>query len=147
LFLKITNKLGRIFAIDYGKQRIGIAVTDSEKIIASGLTTLASPEIFKFIEDYLKKEIVERFVVGYPKTLRNEKSEATVFIDPFLEKLQKKYPHIPISLVDERFTSKIAFQTMIDGGVKKMARRNKALIDKISATIILQSYLESISYR
>ena len=138
--------MGRIFAIDYGKKRIGIAVTDPEKIIATGLTTISNSEIFQFIDSYLKKEKVERFVVGYPKTLSNKNTDATVLIDIFLKKLEKKHQNIPISLVDERFTSKIAFQTMIDGGLRKKARQNKAMIDKISATIILQSYLESISY-
>lgn len=133
--------MSRILAIDYGKKRIGIAVTDELQMIASGLTTIHTAEIFSFLEDYLKKETVELFIVGEPKQLNNLPSESEILIKPFLEKLKKQFPDIDIKRVDERFTSKMAFQTMIDSGLKKKQRQNKALIDEISATIILQSYL------
>lgn len=133
--------MGRILAIDYGKVRTGIAVTDELKIIASGLTTVATEELLTFLKDYTKKENVEGFVIGKPKQLNNTDSESEVLIAPFVEKLQKAFPNIPIYRIDERFTSKMAFQTMIDSGLKKKQRRNKGLVDEISATIILQSYL------
>lgn len=133
--------MGRVLAIDYGKVRTGIAVTDELKIIASGLTTVATEELLTFLKDYTKKESVEAFVIGKPKQLNNTDSESEVLITPFVEKLQKAFPNIPINRVDERFTSKMAFQTMIDSGLKKKQRRNKGLVDEISATIILQSYL------
>lgn len=137
--------MARILAIDYGHKRVGVAVTDPMQLIANGLETVASEQIFDFIADYLKKESVECIVVGYPKTLQNEGSQSLVYINPFLEKLRKLYPMLKIELMDERFTSKMAFQTMIDAGLKKKKRQDKALIDTISATIILQSYLDLIS--
>lgn len=133
--------MAQILAIDFGKKRSGIAVTDDLQIIASGLTTVNTSEIFTFLENYLKKEHVELFLVGEPKQMNNTPSESEVLIIPFIEKLKKKFKHIPIKRVDERFTSKMAFQTMIDSGLKKKQRQNKALLDEISATIILQSYL------
>jgi len=133
--------LGRILAIDYGKKRIGLAVTDSLQLIANGLTTVKINEIYNFLNSYLAKEKVDKFIVGYPKTLANEDSETMNFIRPFIRSLQNKYPEIEVILIDERFTSKIAFQTMIDAGLGKKARRNKELIDTISATLILQTYL------
>lgn len=133
--------MGRILAIDFGKVRTGIAVTDELKIIASGLTTVATNDLLSFLKDYTTKEKVDEFVIGKPKRLNNLDSESEVLITPFLEKLAKAFPNIPINRIDERFTSKMAFQTMIDGGLKKKQRRNKGLIDEISATIILQSYL------
>jgi len=134
--------LGRILAIDYGRKRVGLAVTDPLKMIANGLTTVHSKDIWDFIKNYLEKESVECIVVGYPKQMNNQASEAVRFINPFIKKLVKTYPEMEIKLVDERFTSKMAHQTMIDAGLKKKARQNKALVDTISATIILQSYLE-----
>jgi putative holliday junction resolvase len=134
--------LGRILAIDYGQKRCGIAVTDPMQIIANGLTTVASAELLQFLEKYLAAEIVDRIVVGYPKDLQNRPSESIVFIDAFLKKLTNKYPQMIVDKYDERFTSKIAFQTMIDGGLKKKDRQNKALIDTISAAVLLQSYME-----
>jgi putative holliday junction resolvase len=134
--------MGRIMAIDYGQKRTGIAVTDTLQIIATGLTTVPSATIFDFLKSYCLKEKVDRFVVGYPKTLSNEPAEAIRFVNPFLKKLSIQFPDTPIELADERFTSKMAFQTMIDGGLKKKDRQNKALIDTISATIILQSWME-----
>ncbi|MBO5251525.1 MAG: Holliday junction resolvase RuvX [Bacteroidaceae bacterium] len=135
--------MGRILAIDYGKKRTGIAVTDILQMIANGLTTVATPELMDFILNYVEKESVERIVVGHPKQMNNEESENMKRIVPFVNQLKKKLPHIPIEYVDERFTSVLAHQTMIEGGLKKKARQNKALVDEISATIILQSYLES----
>ncbi|MGI9531705.1 Holliday junction resolvase RuvX [Lutimonas sp.] len=133
--------MSRILAMDYGEKRIGIAVTDEMQIIASGLTTVPTSDIFDFLEDYTKKEKVELFLIGEPKQMNNTASESEKFIAPFINKLQSKLGHIPIKRVDERFTSKMAFQTMIDSGLKKKQRQNKALVDEISATIILQSYL------
>jgi len=134
--------MGRFLAIDYGQKRVGIAVTDVLKMIASPLTTVRNCDLFDFLKTYLQKEPVDCFVVGYPKQLNNQPSESARFVDPFLKQLKKHYPDMLIELIDERFTSKIAFQTMIYGGVKKSDRKNKATIDTVSATIILQSYLE-----
>ncbi|MEE3998855.1 Holliday junction resolvase RuvX [Tenacibaculum sp. FZY0031] len=133
--------MGRILAIDFGKKRTGIAVTDELQIIASGLTTVDTSELISFLKDYTQKENVELFLVGKPKQMDNSDSESEVLITPFLQKLEKAIPSILIKRVDERFTSKMAFQTMIDSGLKKKQRQNKALVDEISATIILQSYL------
>ena len=133
--------MGRILALDYGKKRTGIAVTDEMQIIASGLTTVETPELFSFLEEYLKTETVVLFIVGLPKQMNYEDSESEVLIQPFIKALEVKFPNIPIERVDERFTSKMAVQTMIDGGLSKKQRKNKALVDEISATIILQSYL------
>ncbi len=135
--------MGRILAIDYGKKRTGIAVTDELQIIASGLTTVFTENIFDFLNDYFSKESVELILVGEPKQLDNTPSESEALITPFVEKLEKTYSKIPVKRIDERFTSKMAFQTMIDSGLKRKQRRNKALVDEISATIILQSYLYS----
>jgi len=134
--------LGRILAIDYGKKRIGLAVTDPLQMIANSLTTVHSKDIWDFLKNYLEKEDVECIVVGYPKQMNNQASQAVKFINPFVKKLVKSYPEMEVKLVDERFTSKMAHQTMIDAGLKKKARQDKALVDTISATIILQSYLE-----
>ncbi|KFB00564.1 Holliday junction resolvase [Mangrovimonas yunxiaonensis] len=133
--------MGRILAIDFGAKRTGIAVTDELQIIASGLTTVATSTLLAFLKDYVSKEQVELFVVGKPKQMNNQDSESEVLILPFLDKLKATFPKIPIERVDERFTSKMAFQTMLDSGLSKKQRRNKALVDEISATIILQSYL------
>jgi len=135
--------MARILAIDYGMKRTGIAVTDELQIIASGLTTVNTKDLLSFLKDYIAKEKVELFVVGEPKQMDNTVSESEALILPFLEKLQKQFPNIPVQRVDERFTSKMAFQTMIDSGLKKNQRKNKALVDEISATLILQSYLYS----
>jgi len=140
-FINYVKVLARILSLDYGTKRIGIAVTDELQIIASGLTTVDTKKIFSFLTEYLKKENVELFVVGEPKQLDNTASESEQFIKPFILKLSQTFPKIAIKRMDERFTSKIAFQTMIDSGLKKKQRQNKALIDEISATIILQSYL------
>jgi len=136
--------MARVLAIDYGKKRTGIAVTDELQLIASGLTTIDTAIIFSFLKDYFEKEKVELILVGEPKQMNNTPSESEILIKPFIEKLKKQFPNIEIKRVDERFTSKMAFQTMIDSGLKKKQRQNKALIDEISATIILQSYLYNL---
>lgn len=133
--------MARILAIDYGTKRTGIAVTDEFQIIASGLTTVATKELLPFLKDYISKEKVELFLVGEPKQMNNDVSESEVSIQAFLKKLSNTIPDMPVKRVDERFTSKMAFQTMIDSGLTKGQRKNKALVDEISATIILQSYL------
>ena len=135
--------MARILAIDYGMKRTGIAVTDVLQIIASGLTTVNTNELIPFLKDYTCKEQVELFIVGEPKQMDNTASESEILISPFLKKLELQFPNIPIQRIDERFTSKMAFQTMIDSGLKKNQRKNKALVDEISATLILQSYLYS----
>jgi len=135
--------MSRIVSIDYGKKRSGVAVSDMLQLIANGLTTVATHELFDFIIDYVRKEPVERIIVGLPKQMNNEYSDNMKNIEPFVRRLRKALPDFPIEYVDERFTSVLAHQAMIDGGLKKKARQNKALVDEISATIILQSYLES----
>jgi putative Holliday junction resolvase len=137
--------MGRIMSIDYGKKRVGIAVTDPDRIIATGLTTVSSQDIFHFLEEYVSKENVDCIVVGEPVQMDNTKSEAAKYVDPFVTKLQKQFDYLEIKRMDERFTSKMAMQAMIDGGLKKKARQNKELVDTISATLILQSYLEFIN--
>lgn len=134
--------MARILAIDYGKKRVGIATTDPTQLIANSLTTVSTHLLWDFLTEYFKKEQVEKVVVGYPRKLNNEPSEAVNYINPFLKSFQKKFPEIQLEIFDERFTSKMAFQAMIDGGVKKQKRRDKAMVDAISATIILQYYLE-----
>lgn len=133
--------MGRIVAIDYGKVRTGLAVTDELQIIASGLTTVSTTSLLAFLKDYVTKEKVERFVIGEPKQMNGSVSESEALIIPFIEQMKATFPSILIERQDERFTSKMAFQTMIDSGLKKNQRRNKALVDEISATIILQAYL------
>ena len=135
--------MGRILAIDYGTKRTGIAVTDELQIIASGLTTIETKYLLPFLTEYISNEEVELFVIGEPKQMNNEASESEEHIKGFIEKLTTAIPDIPIVRVDERFTSKMAVQTMIDSGLKKSKRKNKALIDEISATLILQGYLYS----
>jgi len=140
-------KMARIISIDYGRKRVGIAVNDPQQIIATRLTTIPTHTIWDFLNEYFQKEKVEIVVVGYPKQLNNEASEAVRYINPFLKKFQIEYPNMKLEILDERFTSKMAFQTMIDGGLKKQKRQDKALIDGISATIILQSFLEQKRYK
>lgn len=135
------KRMSRILAFDYGEKRIGIAVTDELQIIASGLTTVNTEDIFEFLDKYLADEKVELFLVGEPKQMDNSASESEKFIIGFINRLKERFGEIPIKRVDERFTSKMAFQTMIDSGLKKKQRQNKALVDEISATIILQTYL------
>tara|TARA_R110002049_G_scaffold77202_2_gene197753 strand:+ start:1362 stop:1775 length:414 start_codon:yes stop_codon:yes gene_type:complete len=133
--------VGRIVALDYGKVRTGIAVTDELQLIASGLTTVDTKQLLNFLRKYVSEEKVERFVIGEPKQMNNLPSESEEFIKPFLRTLEGVFPKIPVERQDERFTSKMAFQTMIDSGLNKKQRRDKALVDEISATIILQAYL------
>ena len=130
--------MGRILAIDYGKKRV-----DPCGIIATGLQTVLSQEIFRFLEAYLSHEKVDLFVVGHPKQMDNSDSESMTYIKPFLSGLKRRFPHIPIVMYDERFTSVLAHRTMLEAGLKKKDRQNKALVDEISATIILQTYLEN----
>jgi putative holliday junction resolvase len=138
--------MGRILGIDYGRKRVGLAVTDPLQMFASPLGTVTAQETESFIDEYLKKEKVDEFVVGYPVQMNNKPSESVKYIDPFIKRLKKKYPDKPLHLVDERFTSQIAMRTMIDGGVKKKARQDKSMVDKISASIILQSFLDNRSF-
>lgn len=133
--------MAQILAIDYGKVRTGLAVTDDMQIIASGLATVATNELLDYLKTYTEKENVELFLVGEPKQMDNTASESEVLIKPFISKLRSTFPNIPIERVDERFTSKMAAQTLIDSGLNKKQRQNKALLDEVSATIILQSYL------
>lgn len=134
--------MGRVLSIDYGVRRTGLAVTDPLKIIAGGLTTVETPQIMKFLQDYLKKEPVERFVVGLPRQTNGRDSENLPRVRSFVDKLAKMFPNIPIDMWDERYTSVLAHQTMIQSGIGKKARKNKALVDEISATIILQGWME-----
>lgn len=131
-------------AIDYGSKRVGLAVTDPLRIIASGLETVHSKDLIAFLENYFRKETVDIIVVGEPKTLDNKASDSARFIEPFVTHLRKKFPDIKIERFDERFTSALAHQTMLEGGLGKKARRDKDLVDRISATIILQDYLQFI---
>ena len=136
--------MARILAIDYGLKRTGLAVTDPLQIIANGLTTVESPKLISFLKEYFKKEDVDMMIVGEPKNWDDTDTHATPLVKKIVEKLKKEFPQIPITMVDERFTSKMASRAMIDMGMKKMQRRNKALIDEIAATIMLQEYLERL---
>ena len=133
--------MSRVLGIDYGLKRTGIAVTDELQIIASGLTTVLTKDLFSFLEKYISEENVGLFVIGKPKQMNNTDSESEVHIQDFIKKLVLKFPKIPHVREDERFTSKIAFQSMIDSGLKRKQRRNKGMVDEVSATLILQSYL------
>lgn len=135
--------MGRILAIDYGQKRVGIAVSDPMQIIATGLDTVNVNDIFPYIEKYVQLNKVEKFVVGFAKQMDGKDSESMKYIRPFVQSLKNKYPSIEVVYVDERFTSSLAQKTILDAGLKKKDRQNKALVDKVSATIILQSYLES----
>lgn len=134
--------MGRILAIDYGKKRVGIAVSDPCGIIATGLQTVLSHEIFNFLQEYTAHEKVDLFVVGHPKQMDNTDSESMTYIKPFMVGLKRKFPDIPVVMYDERFTSVLAHKALIEGGAKKKTRQDKALIDTMSATIILTSYME-----
>lgn len=135
--------MGRILAIDYGRKRTGLAVTDSLQMIANGLTTVSSHELVNYLKDYTSREAVDVFVVGFPKQMNNEPSENMQYIEAFVKHLKRTLPDIPVVYHDERFTSVMAHRAMIDGGLKKKKRQDKALVDEISAVIILQSYMES----
>lgn len=136
--------MARILAIDYGAKRTGLAVSDSLQIVPNGLCTVQTCELLKFLTDYVSKESVERFVVGLPKQTNGMDSDNLPRVRKFVDQLQKVFPAIPVSWYDERFTSVMAHQTMLDAGLGRKARRNKALVDEISATIILQGYMDSI---
>lgn len=132
-------------AIDYGSKRVGIAVTDPSQIIATGLTTVHSKDVVEFLKKYFTSEKVDCIVVGEPKRMNNQPSDVERLIEPFIKQLNKTFPEMPVKRMDERFTSKMAFQAMIDGGLKKKDRQNKETVDMVSATIILQSYMEMMS--
>jgi putative Holliday junction resolvase len=134
--------MGRIVAIDYGQKRTGLAVTDELKIIATGLTTVRSMDVLEFLKDYSKKTAIECFVVGEPKQMNNTASESSVFIEPFVKALKAAFPAIPVDRADERYTSLLASRTIREAGLKKKDRQDKGLIDTVSATIMLQSYME-----
>ena len=134
--------MARLLALDYGKVRTGIAVTDEMQLIASGLTTVQTPKLIGFLKNYLIDEKVERIIIGEPKQMDGSVSEVESLIQKFIEKFAKQFPELILERQDERFTSKMAFQTMIDSGIGKKKRQNKALVDQVSATIILQSYME-----
>lgn len=136
--------MGRFLALDYGTKRTGIAVSDTLKIIANGLTTVPTHTLLDYLKTYLNKEDVECIIVGLPKQMNNEYSENMKYIRPFVKKLQSAYPDIRVEYYDERFTSALAQKTIIDAGLKKTDRQNKALVDEVSATIILQDYMESL---
>ena len=135
--------MGRLLAIDYGRKRCGIAVTDPLRICANGLTTVRACDLMEFLKDYCKKEPVDRIIVGLPKQMDGTPSESTRYIEPFLKQLKKEMPGIPVDRYDERFTSTLAHRAMIDGGLRRMARRDKELVDEIAATIILNYYLSA----
>lgn len=135
--------MGRIIAIDYGRKRTGLAVTDELQIIATPLTTVSSHMVLAFLKDYARENTVECFVVGEPLQMNNTASESAKYIEPFLRKLKNEFPGIPVKRMDERFTSKMAERVILNSGLKKSDRMDKSLVDSVSATLILQSFLES----
>jgi len=136
--------LGRILAIDYGQKRVGLAVTDELRMIAGPLASVHSKDVIAYLKEYVARDNVDCFVVGYPLTLQSKLSESARFTEPFAKHLQKTFPHIPVERMDERFTSKMATAAILESGARKKVRQDKALVDKVSAVIILQSYLEMI---
>jgi putative holliday junction resolvase len=136
--------LGRILAIDYGQKRVGLAVTDELRMIAGALASVQTKDVIAYLKDYIAHENVDCFVVGYPLTLQNKLSESGRFTEPFVKHLQKTFPNIIVERMDERFTSKMATAAILESGARKKVRQDKALVDKVSAVIILQSYLEMI---
>jgi putative holliday junction resolvase len=136
--------MARLLAIDYGTKRCGIAVSDPLKMIATGLTTVHSKDLLTWLADYTRKEPVETFIVGEPKRLNGQPTDASQHVEAFVKHLRKQFPEIPVQRIDERFTSKIAFKSLIDSGLGKKDRQNKALIDEVSAVILLQSFMESV---
>jgi len=143
--LILHGNMGRILAIDYGQKRAGIAATDELQMIANGIATVHVKDIWNFLTEYLSGEQVDCIVVGEPKDMNNRPSDASRFIEPFVRKLENKFPGIKVERYDERFTSKMAHDTMIESGLGKKKRQNKSLVDTISATLILQSYMKSIN--
>ena len=136
--------MGRLMALDFGTKRTGIAVSDNLHLIANGLTTVRTHLYLEFLEEYLKKEVIDKLIIGKPKTLNNEDSESVKHLLPFVKRIELKYPDLPIIFVDERFTSVLAQKAILESGVSKKKRQDKALVDEISATIILQDYMESV---
>jgi putative Holliday junction resolvase len=136
--------MGRILAIDYGQKRVGLAVTDPMQLIANSLDTVSAHDALNYIKGYVEREQVDKFVVGLPKQMNGTDSQSMQYITPFVKKMREMFPNIELIYVDERFTSVLAHKTMLDGGLKKKDRQDKALVDRISATIILQTYMESI---
>lgn len=134
--------MGRIISIDYGRKRTGIAVSDPEQIIATGLTTVDTEKLVWFLKDYFSKEPVSEAIIGYPKNLDGSATDITAKVEKFYAQFQKLFPGIPVQLLDERYTSKMAFRAMLDSGLGKTDRRNKALVDEVSATILLQGYMQ-----
>lgn len=145
-FKRKALNMGRIMAIDFGRKRVGIAVTDPMQMIATGLDTVPAHKVFEFIGEYIRREEVDIIVVGKPTRLDNTPSESQVYTEPFVKKLRKLFPAIPVERIDERFTSSMASQAILASGAKKKTRQNKGLVDKVSATIILQSYMESKAF-
>ncbi|MBL0340524.1 MAG: Holliday junction resolvase RuvX [Bacteroidetes bacterium] len=139
--------MGRIIAIDYGTKRTGLAVTDETQTFAFGLTTLATHELSNYLRTYVAEHVIEGFVIGEPKTMANGPTNATVHVELFVKQLGKIFPGLPLYRMDERFTSKMASQSIIDSGIKKMGRRNKSMVDMVSATIILQSWIEKKNFK
>ncbi len=146
ILVSLQKKMPRILSLDYGIKRTGVAVTDEMQIIASGLTTVASDGLIIFLKDYFSKEKVEKVIIGEPKQMNGLPSESTPIIEKFIKEFIKEFPEMPLDRVDERFTSKMAFQTMIDSGLKKKQRQNKALVDEIAATIMLQDYMSKTRF-
>lgn len=146
-FVLYLQPMGRILAIDYGRKRTGLAVTDNLRMIANGLDTVPSGEVVKYIADYVSREPVDVIVVGLPKQMNNEPSENMKYVEIFVKHLKKALPSMPIEYYDERFTSVLAHRAMLEGGLKKKKRQDKALVDEISAVIILQAYMESINQK
>ena len=138
--------MGRILSIDFGRKRTGLAATDSLKIVANGLATVPTAQVIDFIKKYMATEEVELIVVGLPRQMNGEPSESTRYLKPFLDRLRKELPGVPVEMFDERFTSTLAHRSMLDGGMTKMDRRDKAIVDTIAATIILNDYLQSRQY-
>ena len=136
--------MGRILAIDYGQKRVGLAVTDELQMIANGLTTIHVKDIWTYLTDYFKKENVDKVVIGEPKDMSGRPSDSSRVIEPFVKGFKRKFPDIEVHRFDERFTSKIAMDSMIAGGLSKSKRQNKELVDTISATLILQSFMDSL---
>ena len=139
--------MARLLALDYGTKRVGIAITDELQMIASGLCTVRAHDCMDYLKDYISKESVSAIVLGLPKDLNNQKTDFTPYVKGFAKQLRKAFPELEVHYVDERFTSKMAFQSMIDGGLKKKVRQNKALVDEVSATLILQSFMEQRNFK
>lgn len=139
--------MGRILALDIGRKRTGIAMTDPLRIIASPLETIPTHKVIDYLAELFRKETIDILVVGYPRQMNNTLSEAVNYIKPVINSIKKRFPEMPVELADERFTSKMAMQAMIDGGMKKKDRQKKSNVDKVSAAIILQSYMEGLKYK